>query len=41
MAKDDAIAKLQQRVDKLEHELGIQQDIRFARRCQHLRGIHA
>ncbi len=38
MANDDAIAELQQRIDRLENELGIQQDIHAIRRLQYAYG---
>lgn len=38
MANGDAIAELQQRVDRLEHELGVQQDIHAIRRLQYAYG---
>jgi hypothetical protein len=34
MANDDAIAELKRRVERLEHELGIQQDIHAIRRLK-------
>ncbi|HUD96490.1 MAG TPA: nuclear transport factor 2 family protein, partial [Woeseiaceae bacterium] len=38
MANDKAIKELQQRIDRLEHELGIQQDIHAIRRLQYAYG---